>query len=200
MSLPETIVTIASATLVPHPGSPAPPRLGLRAEVETHDAGTPLLIRYRLSGPLAALRLPAPSTARRRDGLWHHTCFEAFLKPDESDSYLEFNFAPSGDWAAYRFASRRSGMCPLAGIAAPEIRVVRAVDGLEVVVMLPLAGATDLQTAGAARLGLAAVLEDAAGQRSYWALAHGGGQPDFHDPATFTLVLPAQASPGEPAP
>lgn len=44
---------------------------------------------------------------------------------------------------------------------------------------------------GAAKIGLSAVIEETDGTKSYWALAHPDGPPDFHDPACFVLELPA---------
>jgi hypothetical protein len=37
------------------------------------------------------------------------------------------------------------------------------------------------------RLGLSAIIEEASGRRSYWALAHPPGKPDFHHPDSFAL-------------
>ena len=39
-------------------------------------------------------------------------------------------------------------------------------------------------------LGLSAVIEEVDGTKSYWALAHGAGPPDFHNPACFAYHLP----------
>ena len=38
-------------------------------------------------------------------------------------------------------------------------------------------------------LGLSAVIEEQDGTKSYWALAHPDGPPDFHDPACFAASL-----------
>jgi hypothetical protein len=35
------------------------------------------------------------------------------------------------------------------------------------------------------RLGMSAVIEEASGRKSYWALAHPSGQPDFHHATCF---------------
>jgi hypothetical protein len=48
------------------------------------------------------------------------------------------------------------------------------------------AGATRL----ARRFGLAAVIEETSGRRSFWALAHPPGKPDFHHADCFTLEVP----------
>jgi hypothetical protein len=38
-------------------------------------------------------------------------------------------------------------------------------------------------------LGLSAVVEHADGARSYWALQHPPGKPDFHHPDSFAMQL-----------
>jgi hypothetical protein len=45
------------------------------------------------------------------------------------------------------------------------------------------------------RVGVSAILEDRDGTKSYWALAHPPGKPDFHDPACFALELAAPRRP-----
>ena len=40
------------------------------------------------------------------------------------------------------------------------------------------------------RLALSAVLEEEDGRRTFWALHHPGGQPDFHHPDCFVAKLP----------
>lgn len=44
---------------------------------------------------------------------------------------------------------------------------------------------------GALRVGLSAVIEERRGAKSYWALAHPAGKPDFHHSDCFALELPA---------
>ena len=41
------------------------------------------------------------------------------------------------------------------------------------------------------QMGLSAVLEETDGTKSYWALAHPPGAPDFHHPDCFALDIPA---------
>jgi hypothetical protein len=122
----------------------------------------------------------------RADGLWQHSCFEAFVGSDAGDSYHEFNFAPSGAWAAYRFASRREGRQSPA-LPAPRTEFRRTADVFELNAAIALAGIPDLAQATVLQAGLAAVIEDLDGALSYWALAHRAAQPDFHDSGTFVL-------------
>ena len=46
-----------------------------------------------------------------------------------------------------------------------------------------------------AALGLTAVIEAKDGTKSYWALAHAPGPPDFHNPDCFIATLPAPEHP-----
>ena len=173
----------AVASLTPHPGNVPGPVVALDVASRYHDAV--LSLDYRLRADPAGLCLPPPATPRRVDGLWRHTCLEAFVLPAGGTGYLEFNFSPSGEWAAYRFDARREGMQPLELPRDPATRVTRLPDGLRLQAEVPLPASCQ----GPLQLGLAAVVEAADGTVAYWALRHGPGAPDFHDPESFTLRL-----------
>ena len=114
-----------TASLVHHPGTPS--TAIDRIEVDIARLGdVALSLVYRVFGDLDRLELPEPAPMGRADGLWRHTCFEAFVRGPDSD-YLELNFAPSLQWAAYRFTGYREGMRPAAikpfsmnGLLRPE--------------------------------------------------------------------------------
>jgi hypothetical protein len=150
-------------------------------EVERGEAGRLELV-YRVAGDAAALVVPPPAAPVRTDELWKTTCFEAFAQPAGGDGYLELNLAPSGAWAAYRFDGYRAGMAPLE-VDAPRIAFTRTDGGCE------LAASLVLPATGDWRLGLTAVIEARGGAKSYWALAHAPGRPDFHHAAGFILAL-----------
>lgn len=201
-----------------HPAIPPPPGLRLDARVlPGADPLRPLHLCFELHGDLDAVRLPGEGAegrvqGARTDGLWRHSCFEAFvsavLSPtpatvDEAgggrEPYVEFNFAPGGDWAVYRFDGYRAGMRPEPVTSEPTILLRREAQCLQIEVAaawpLPLPGA--LPAAGESpdvpvwrgRLGLAAVVETADGGLSYWALHHPAARADFHDPAGFVLGI-----------
>ena len=44
-------------------------------------------------------------------------------------------------------------------------------------------------------LAFSAVIEETGGTKSYWALTHPPGKPDFHHPTCFTATLPAPPLP-----
>jgi len=56
---------------------------------------------------------------------------------------------------------------------------------------IPIASLPEIAEAAAVQAGMAAVIETDDGYLSYWALAHGGERPDFHDPSTFALRVAA---------
>jgi hypothetical protein len=139
-------------------------------------------LNYFVTGKISDLRMPpVMAAAARADELWGHTCFEAFLRMSPDEAYYEFNFAPSTQWAAYRFDSYRSGMRVATEISAPRIEVQSAP-------CYSLQAALDLSSLprdARWRLGLAAVLEETSGHKSYWALAHPPGKADFHHSDCF---------------
>ena len=156
--------------------------------VRAHPAG--LTLRYAVSGTIGDVRLPDRQTPARADALWRHTCFEAFVRVLPSAAYHEFNFSPSTRWAAYRFSGYRAGMTPISEIAQPGIDVQATDERYQLTATLTLDRLADLPGDTVWRLGVAAVIEEASGALSYWALAHPAGRADFHHSDCFAHELP----------
>jgi hypothetical protein len=146
-------------------------------------AGDVLGLRYLLIGRIVDLAFPAPAASARAERLWEHSCFEAFLGDEWGEAYAELNVSPSTEWAGYRFDSYRAGMRH-AAFPAPRVEVEAGPERLEVKVAL------QLNSFGRRRLGLSAVIEEKGGAKSYWALAHPPGAPDFHHRDCFAIDLP----------
>ncbi len=176
--------------LIAHAATPAPAAVHrMEATAARAGDGRLLFLDYYLSAEIAALAVPPAADPVRADGLWRHTCFEAFVKARGEPSYLEFNFSPSGAWAAYRFDDYRQGMRPAPVAKAPRASLARDAASLNLQVAVDLASCGGIATAQVIDVGLAAVVEDRAGERSYWALAHGPGPADFHRSSTWTFSL-----------
>ncbi|RVQ69092.1 DOMON-like domain-containing protein [Croceicoccus ponticola] len=173
--------------LIPHPSHPPLAVRAVEAEVIFPKPGL-AMARYRIDG-IAELVVPEFSGRGRQDELWQTTCFELFAKNDDG-TYREFNFATSGRWAIYDFDGYRAGMRDFDPTAIPEI-VAQSGDRL-LTVNVTLS-AQDL--AGFTMAGFSVVLEEQGGQKSFWALAHTGEKPDFHNAACFTARLEAPAPP-----
>lgn len=176
--------------LLPHPDSAAGPVRQLEATAGYGPDGA-LRLTWRLAGDLSRLRVPPVAAPGQADELWRHTCFEAFVADPHSSGYLELNFSPSGQWAAYGFRSYRTGMAPLPLKKPPAARWRQAADELTLAVdfrMDDLPGPPGPRPPVAVRVALAAVIEDQQGTLSYWALRHPAGKPDFHHAEAFVLT------------
>jgi hypothetical protein len=141
-----------------------------------------LKIVYAVEGNLESLRIPARREPRVAERLWQHTCCEMFVARKGAAAYLEFNFSPSGEWAAYAFTGYRAGRRLCGEEFAPRISALQAGSRLVLECSVPFSG-EDLV------LGLSAVMEAADGGLSYWALKHPPGKPDFHHRDAFALEL-----------
>lgn len=173
--------------LVPHPASPSALVRGLTVAIARPSPGI-LTLDYKLEADLPELRIPEPREPVRSDGLWRHTCFEAFIGQTENRGYWEFNFSPSGAWAAYHFSAYREGMAPLMKGAAPVISVKDFPGRLDVSVAVDISWLSRT-TISPTVLGVSAVIEDRARVLSYWALKHPTEKPDFHNAEGFVVPL-----------
>ena len=183
---------MSTAPLSPHPATPAPWIDEVVVRVAA-DGASAVALAFRVRGDVERVRVPSPRPPARADGLWRHTCFEAFVRSGEGPAYVELNFSPAGEWAAYAFRGYRDGGVldvPL----DPAIVVRRGPGELTLEAAIPGAVLPPTDAGVGLRLGLAAVIEDLAGNLSYWALRHGAGRPDFHHPEAFALSVQGVSS------
>ena len=145
-----------------------------------------LQLSYELTGNLTQLRMPEPQPPAAVDGLWNHSCFEAFIAVEGDAGYHEFNFSPSGQWAAYSFSDYRVRSGWTVSLA-PTIGVTRTAGRLLLVAVIAVADLPPNRPGKPFQLGLTAVIEANDGNRSYWALHHPEVHPDFHHRAGFIL-------------
>ncbi len=151
-------------------------------------------MKFRIPGDTSGIVLPAPKKPKvkqnvelRADRLWARTCFEVFLRLANGTEYIEFNFSPSGEWAAYIFDDYRSGMRNV-DVDTPEIISTDWSNRFELSAGIALPMWAGNQWAA----NFTAVIEEEGGHKSYWALAHPANDapPDFHDPTCFLARLP----------
>jgi hypothetical protein len=152
----------------------------------TEDGGLSLSYCW----PECGVRTPPPKPSQRTDDLWQHTCAELFVAGCDGEAYREFNFAPSGEWAAYDFLAYRQRDQRLPEIPAPQISHSIAHGQVTMNVLLAVACLPALtRPLGGS---VTAVIEHSGGSLSYWALKHAGAQPDFHLRDSFILSLDEQ--------
>lgn len=180
--------------LVPHPDNAGAAVTSIAAEINMLGARQ-VAVRFDISADFRVLRWPIETRPTRVEGLWRHTCFEVFLKPEDGEEYLEFNLSPSGEWAAWSLSGYRSDMKEARGVSPPRI-VPRhpQPEKRQIFATLDFRKSPHLGSGSALTVGLSAVIEERNGRLSYWALAHPPGRPDFHHQACFAATLPPMSA------
>ncbi len=155
-------------------------------EIRTAVAGR-MFARFVIECDTSLLILPEPHEPLRSDRLWQTTCFELFIKCAGSERYFEYNFSPSSEWALYRFSDYRKGMAEEM-ISRPRITCDYSESHFALNAEFDLPNS--LQD-GPLMLGISAVVEESDDRKSFWALTHPLGEPDFHHKDCFALQLDA---------
>lgn len=171
-----------------HPDTPCPVVVNIESAI-SWERGRSLKVVYTLNGVVERLRIPPRRSVRRTDGLWQHTCFELFIGAQNDAEYYEFNFSPSGEWAAYGFRGYRDGSSIDSDDLEPKIVVQQGVETLELSAVLRVDSLPGIAPKIRLLLGLSAVIEHLNGSLSYWSLKHPSGKPDFHHADAFALEL-----------
>lgn len=175
-----------------HPASPPSPIRRIRVDAARLIDGR-LALAFMAEGDLARVRIPAARAPARTGELWQATCFEAFLRSPGAEAYVELNFSPSSEWAAWRFDCYRSGM-RRAEIEPPAVKATAAGRYLGVVASAALGPLPELVPWETWEIGLAAIVEAEDGALSHWALVHPPGPPDFHHRDCFAADLAPAAT------
>jgi len=161
-----------------HPDAPAGAIQSIDAELERMDDGAVAIFQAR--GDLTKLRIPLPVAPTRADNLWRTTCFELFVS-GEGQHYREFNFSPSGQWAAYDFDGYRSGMSNSNVSIESELHRENNI--------LQFSAEIRPEFPDPVLVGLTAVIEEVGGIVSYWSTTFAPGKPDFHAAAVRSLLF-----------
>ena len=173
-------------SLLPHPDFPSRAITSISVEaIRSWDNF--LKLSFHVAGAVDEVRrraIDGPTT--RADRLWEHSCFEAFVGSTAAPGYLEFNFTPI-QWAAYAFDGYRDGVRNI-----PNVLHWGALQlGDESALAKTTISVSALDDDAEWRLGLSAIIEAKDGSKSYWALAHAPGKPDFHNADCFVARLAA---------
>src|SRR5215471_10967917 len=133
-----------------HPDSPSSPVAQIDVEIARPEPDR-LLLSYAMIGSIRDVSIPPIMAPARGDRLWQHTCFEAFLRAEADPAYYEFNFAPSKQWAAYRFDDYRGGMRVVDEIETIPVGVAMDANSFTLQVALPFDNLSELPCKGARR-------------------------------------------------
>jgi len=167
-----------------HVAHPAKRVKGASAHASVDHKGN-LLMRYVIESAAHNIEVGERTPPRRLDNLWQTTCLEVFVKTKSAAEYLEYNLAPSGDWACYGFAGYRAEMTtPDSDIPHIDSKADGEQYLVNAAIMLPAKYHRQPLD-----LAICAIIEETQGTKSLWALRHGEGPADFHDPDCFMHQL-----------
>lgn len=185
---------VKALALVAHPDFPSGAIDAI--EITFERRGGRLDLRFVVVGAIDDVAWPGEGTdgviaaeqanEHRADELWRHSCFEAFVALAGAPGYREINLATSGHWAAYAFDDYRAGMRPASDVRLAEAGWRFGYRRADVSVAITLPHPEEDWACN-----VTAVIEAKDGSKSYWALAHPPGAPDFHDSDSFVAILPA---------
>jgi hypothetical protein len=145
------------------------------------------MVRYVIAADFSRLRIPRPRPKAIAEQLWQHTCCELFVRRRGVAAYHEFNFAPSGEWAAYSFETYRNAQHLMGVSIEPGVELRTTAEALELDAAIRLDRLSAGHVRDALALSVTAVIEESDGRFSYWAVAHPSGKPDFHHHDAFAL-------------
>lgn len=120
---------------------------------------------------------------KRAFGLWEKTCFEIFLKKQNSTEYIEFNFSADMEWSCFHFDDYKEGMKDYQGVKIEDLifdpknctfKATWKFDSLD----------------ESFDCGITTIIQTKDLKKSFWALKHANLTPDFHDFRSFTLPSP----------
>jgi hypothetical protein len=174
--------------LVVHDQTPTNAVRSIEGDVRRGSDGT-LAVRYVIAADLLRLRIPRPRPKAVAERLWQHTCCELFVQRSGTAAYHEFNFAPSGEWAAYGFEAYRNAQHLMDTSIEPHIEVRTTAETLELDAAICLDQLSSGHVREALALSITAVIEESDGRLSYWSVAHPPGKPDFHHHDAFAVSL-----------
>jgi len=146
-------------------------------------------LRYHIDGNLNSISLPDPKDPERTDNLWHTTCCELFISVPEETAYGEYNLSPSSQWAAYQFSDFRKDAADMEIPDVPEIHLDASEThlALEAEFTLP-----ERFTNKTLQTSFSVIVEEMDGTKSFWAVTHPPGKPEFHHRDCFSVFLEAK--------
>src|SRR5882672_1300960 len=145
--------------LLRHPHAPCREVHSVTVNVTRIQEGK-LALHYAVHGRIAALSIPAPGPARVGWKLWRHTCCELFVREKGVPAYHEFNFSPSGEWAAYAFTKYREGATLDAEELNPQVAIESTGTRLDLYALVDLARLPRAYAGAPLCVGLAVIIEE----------------------------------------
>lgn len=146
---------------------------------------------YTLEGNLNQIYLPQRNEiAHRKYDLWESTCFELFVKREDHDHYVEFNFAPNSDWNLFMIEGYRNNIGEISEVKSiptdsmfesDSIYLFKASIPYSAFERISISDKESFERAKI-KLGITSVIQTSALEKDlkYYAIRHEKSEPDFH--------------------
>lgn len=146
------------------------------------SSGKSLQCSYIINGNITNLSLKEGRSAKRKSYLWLDTCFELFLKEENSPVYYEFNFAPNSDYNIFRFTEYRAPLAETNDFSVDSRMEIESEN--KIVFDFTISPHMDVAKKEFTFL-VSVILNTNDNKVSLWAVDHADPKPDFHDPKTY---------------
>lgn len=137
---------------------------------------------YIINGNITNLSLKEGRSAKRQSFLWLETCFEFFLKEENSPDYYEFNFASNSDYNIFHFPEYRAPLTETNDFSVDSRMEIKSQDKI----VFEFEIFPHMDVSGKEYTFLASVILKTKKKKvSLWAVDHSQPTADFHDPKTY---------------
>jgi hypothetical protein len=180
-----------SVQLVPFPDGAIVPSVQITGTATRE--GNYLSLTYQIEGEVNAILWPElVASPQRIQGLWEQTCLECFIAVPQSPNYWELNLSSNQNWNLFALDGYRSGLQESPTFSKFPFDCYSAFDQVTLTARFNLS--LLIAPTDAIELSMTAVIQSISDQRcSYWAIAHAGQEPDFHQRDSFVLRFPGTA-------
>ncbi|MBK7865609.1 MAG: hypothetical protein IPJ75_00630 [Ignavibacteriales bacterium] len=146
------------------------------------SSGESLLCSYIITGNITKLNLKEGRSAKRQSFLWLDTCFEFFLKEQNSSDYYEFNFASNSDYNIFHFPEYRAPLTETNNFSVDSRMEIES----ENKIVFDFQIFPHIDVAGKEYTFLASVILNTHDKIvSLWAVDHAHPKADFHGSKTY---------------
>ncbi len=144
--------------------------------------GKSLQCSYIINGNITNLSLKEGRSAKRKSFLWLDTCFEFFLKEENSPDYYEFNFSSNSDYNIFHFPDYRAPLAETNNFLVDSRMEIES----ENKIVFDFEIFPHIDVSGKEFTFLASVVLNTNDNKvSFWAVDHADPKPDFHDSNTY---------------
>lgn len=168
------------------------PKINITAELNQNAQS--IFVSFSIKDQLKSIDLGNSTPNKvRLIKLWEKTCFELFIK-NENSSYIEFNFSPNFEWNCFYFTKKGDPLKEWDKMQRPSTDILLSIDHFFIVAEIKKEYFPDgfFDQLNKLEAAITCVIKDRKDNLSYWALAHCDTRPNFHHFDSFKYKFLSQ--------